>query len=83
MPRRRRGTSLDDVVAIEEALERDARLEARQRRAEAEVDAGAERNVVLEAAVQTELVRLGEDDGVTVRRTVKDTDNASFWNRDA
>ena len=79
----RRPGPLDRAVAVEQLLEQQPRLGPRDRRARAVVDAGAERDVTAELAVDVERVGVVELALVAVGRPVDDGDPAVRGDRDA
>ena len=80
---RRRALLLDDVVAEhrEQLFERDARLEPRQRGAEAVVDAVTERDVTRGVAPNVELIGGAPAALVAIRRTEQQQDLGSGAHR--
>ena len=84
----RRGARLDGVLAIDlperetlqHLVECDAALEPRERRAEAEVDAVAEGEVMIDLAVDVEAVGIGEFALVAIRRAVEQQHGAARRN---
>ena len=73
-PLRGRRSSVNDSTRPEHLFEGDADLEARQVRAETEVDAVAEGQMRVGVPAEDERVRLGEAAGVPVGRALPDDD---------